>query len=200
MEIEHITLEYGCQESLERSIAGLKMMKKVLGTQVKESGLVVGSIIKGNKTELFQTCPSNNLESVDKFCLWLSITFGESKAQRWERKMNLKQRLDENSKIFWSRVIRTVYDTRGKEVPSEISEEDKSEIRFLFGQGLRSDELKRWFKLNTFSVEFEKIPNMVREAELCFPERKTEMVNAIGQLRCWKCGLKGHMRFECPEK
>ena len=87
---------------------------KSLGVLKREALLINASLVKSDRTQLYEELPAEAEDSVDELVKYLKKAYGMNRFDMMKELQNVKQGPTENPHTFLSRVITLFYEAKGK--------------------------------------------------------------------------------------
>ena len=144
-------------EQVEETADALLLAKQL--KVCEDKNLIFQSICESNRYDLFKSLDEAQKTDLTAFIKFLRLCFGndEHGLRQLRRFDDLKQQVEENEICFFQRVINTFYNSRNKERPATIPQDDRLLIRKKFVEGISNEQVKAAVVSNLTSIEFDKL-------------------------------------------
>ena len=156
MELEVPTLTDVTFQGIETYIDTLKRAKEYGKMEDKE--IIFYSLMKSKRTSLFDDMSWGDDENIEKFGAFIRMIYGVDKEFQLEQYKSLKQEEGENPLRFFNKVIKSYYNLRDQQVPSEFTDKVAiMENTHTFLRGLRNREIAKILSRNREQIDFKNL-------------------------------------------
>ena len=156
---------------------------KSLGVLKNEALLINATLVKSERTELYEELPAEAETSVDEFAKYLKKAYGMNRFDMMKEVQNIKQRPTENPHAFLSRVITMFYEAKGKTKKPideiKTNEEETYEIVGLFWKGLYDERVRIILKQRMDELNIEDLASITKNIESSYNDAQRTAVNMI---------------------
>lgn len=154
----------GDPESLEIFLKDLQVTKDLKIIE-DDKCLIWASLKNSEKTEIYSSLTEEETKNVDKFIAFLRANYGPSLTRQLLDVKNLQQKSDESAPAFKARLERIYFRARSKMVPATIDDATATELRLVYVNGLKNEEIKKYLRLNELSIKYSELAEYSRKYE-----------------------------------
>ena len=169
-------------QGIENYIADMKRAKEY-GNFEKDKDLIFSSLVKSDRTGLYNDMAKGDEAEIEKFGEFLKNIYGLNEENLLKRFRELKQKEGENPLQFFNRLVRLFYRIRGIEIPEKIEDKvHKLEMTQSFLQGLRNAEVVKILSRIRKTTEFKDLGKVALDYEKLETTNYHEMINKLDHL------------------
>ena len=169
-------------QGIENYIADMKRAKEY-GNFEKDKDLIFSSLVKSDRTGLYNDMAKGDEAEIEKFGEFLKNIYGLNEENLLKRFRELKQKEGENPLQFFNRLVRLFYRIRGIEIPDKIEDKvHKLEMTQSFLQGLRNAEVVKILSRIRKTTEFKDLGKVALDYEKLETTNYHEMINKLDHL------------------
>ena len=158
-----------------------------LGLTKSEAVLINASLVKSNRTTLYEEMPAEAEKSIDEFVKYLQRAYGSTVYELKKELATIKQNQLESPHTYMSRVITLYYESKGKpkKTVDEImdAEDEMIDIVSIYLRGLLDARVRSALKQRIDELQFDKVPEITRNIQNAMKESSDTSVNMIADMR-----------------
>ena len=156
IKLEVPTLKAYDFDTIQDYIADLKRAKEY-GRFKSDQDLIFSSLVKSDKTKLYNDMGPRDGKCIEKFEKFLLNVFGLDQDQLWQKFWTLNQSNTENCLQFYNKLVCLFYKIRGRDVPEKHDPIHEREMHQAFLKGLRNREVAKTLMRNKRRISFTEL-------------------------------------------
>ena len=152
-------------QNVRMYIRDLKRLKE-LKVLKNEALLINASLVKSNRTSLYEEMPAEAEKSVEEFVKYLKTAYGLTRMDMIRELQHIRQGAEENPHTFMSRVITLYYEAKdmAKKTKDEVAKDatERFEIAKIFLDGLSDERVRVSLQSRIDEIQFVNLPKVAK--------------------------------------
>ena len=172
-------------QNVRMYIRDLKRLKE-LKVLKNEALLINASLVKSNRTSLYEEMPAEAEKSVEEFVKYLKTAYGLTRMDMIRELQHIRQGPEENPHTFMSRVITLYYEAKdmAKKTKEDVSKDatERFEIAKIFLDGLNDERVRVSIQSRIDEIPFVNLPKVAKNTFSALQKLSSQSsVNAIDE-------------------
>ena len=173
-------------QNVRMYIRDLKRLKE-LKVLKNEALLINASLVKSNRTSLYEEMPAEAEKSVAEFVKYLKTAYGLTRMDMIRELQHIRQGPEENPHTFMSRVITLYYEAKdmAKKTKEAVAEDatERFEIAKIFLDGLSDERVRVSLQSRIDEIQFVNLPKVAKNTFSALQKFSNQStVNAIDEV------------------